>query len=774
MNMMKSLMPATSFAPLSNAVSEAGDAAGGITTTASMSLDDTFSGTLTSFDEDWVALALEANTSYVFSVWGTGGSITGLSDSILTLRNATGVQLAVNDDHIPGRNPFSLIEFTTTAAGTYYLNVDGYGSNAGDYTLSATDDILTPTQIASYLTDMFWGSAAPLAFNIAPGGTITYNIQNLATDGRQLAEWALEAWGEVSGINFQATTSTAAGLRFDDNQSGAFAGPGSYNPATGNINFSTVNVGTGWLSSYGTSIDSYSFLTYMHEIGHALGLGHAGGYNGSATYGTDNHYQNDSYQMTIMSYFGQNQNTTVDDVYALPIVPMMADIIAIQSLYGLGNTSTSGNTVWGENNTVGGYLGDVLGALFDGDTVDSNLFANRGNIAFTIFDSGGIDLIDLSGDGADTTVDLTPGNAAGIDGENANFLIAEGTFIENASTGSGNDTVIGNAVDNLINTGNGNDLLTGNAGADSLFGGNGNDTLEGGTGADVLNGGANNDSILGGSSIDRLLGGDGADTVRGGTGADTLYGDAGDDSIFGNTGVDLIYGGAGNDWISSGNGVDVAYGEAGNDTIIGRTGYDTIYGGDDNDALYGSEGQDLIFGDAGDDYVSGGLGFDTVSGGAGNDQVYGNLGSDSIMGDAGNDSLYGATGNDTLRGGSGDDLIYGSQGEDVIEGGAGNDTLFGGSLNDVFVFGVGDGRDTIDDYEIGRDILRLDSAITGSAVTGQDVLDMFGSTGSGNIVLSFGTDLSITITNHDSYDYLYTNPATDQQTTFYIGDYILL
>ena len=48
----------------------------------------------------------------------------------------------------------------------------------------------------------------------------------------------------------------------------------------GYITSSFVNVSTNWLRDFGTSIDSYSLTTYIHEIGHALGLGHQGYYNG--------------------------------------------------------------------------------------------------------------------------------------------------------------------------------------------------------------------------------------------------------------------------------------------------------------------------------------------------------------------------------------------------------------------------------------------------------------------------------------------------------------
>ena len=141
--------------------------------------------------------------------------------------------------------------------------------------------------------------------------------------------------------------------------------------------WSELNVSTGWLSSYGTSIDSYSFQTFVHEIGHAIGLGHQGGYNGSATYGIDNDFVNDSWQMSIMSYFSQTENTATTASYAYLAGPMMADILASQNLYGApdSSTATAGDTTYGANSNIGNYLDQVFDELATGTTT-SNVTGN--------------------------------------------------------------------------------------------------------------------------------------------------------------------------------------------------------------------------------------------------------------------------------------------------------------------------------------------------------------------------------------------------------------
>ena len=66
--------------------------------------------------------------------------------------------------------------------------------------------------IVDYLTDGFWQQQGESRrkFDVQPGGTLTANIAALTLEGQQLATWALEAWSDVTGINFQLVTNLVA------------------------------------------------------------------------------------------------------------------------------------------------------------------------------------------------------------------------------------------------------------------------------------------------------------------------------------------------------------------------------------------------------------------------------------------------------------------------------------------------------------------------------------------------------------------------------------
>ena len=77
------------------------------------------------------------------------------------------------------------------------------------------------------------------------------------------------------------------------------------------------------------------------------------------------------------------------------------------------------------------------------------------------------------------------------------------------------------------------------------------------------------------------------------------------------------------------------------------------------------------------------------------------------MATAAGGDLIGSGMDDILIGGSGNDRITGGQGADIIEDGAGNDTLTGGAGADRFILRADGVRDTITDFEPGRDRLDL-------------------------------------------------------------------
>ncbi len=749
--------------PLHTNFTETTDAPAGTSTPYSISVGDTFSGDIsTAGDQDWVAVNLVAGTTYRITQLGSHSSAGTLDDPFLRLMDSSGDEVALSDDGIAMRD--SLIDYTPTTSGTYYINAGGYDTNTGTYRVEI--DVRQPPaagtldELADYLTDGYWTDSGqgPRHFDTSSSNVITVNLTDLTADGQQLARWALQAWEAVANLDFRETTG-AAMITFDDDSSGAF----TTSVTSGNyITSSEVNISTGWVGTYGTTMDSYSFQTYVHEIGHALGLGHQGNYNGDATYGEDETFANDSWAVSVMSYFSQTDNTTTDDSYAALVSAMMSDIVAIQNLYGAPGASsvTAGDTTYGANHTIGGYLGTLTSAFFSSD---SDVYGGN-DIAMTLYDRDGIDTLDLSTSTTNDNVNLNGGTFSDVDGLNGNLAIARGTVIENLIAGSGNDTIVGNAAANTITGNGGNDTINGGAGNDMLYGNAGEDLLRGGNGGDRLYGGANDDRlygdsgtdrIYGGTGEDRLYGGSGNDLLRGGNDNDRLSGSSGNDFLYGELGADRLYGGSGDDRLDGGDGNDFLRGDVGEDRLYGGNGNDRLYGNDSNDRLYGNDGDDriyggagndLLYGNAGNDRFAGGSGSDRISGGDGTDTMYGNSGVDRLYGGAGNDRLYGGSstdllrgqdGNDRLNGGSGNDYLYGQGGNDLLYGGTGNDRLSGGEGDDVFVFRANQGNDTILDFDRTDDVIRLIG-------TGMSFGDLDITYSGGDAVVTLGTG-SITL-----------------------------
>jgi hypothetical protein len=111
--------------------------------------------------------------------------------------------------------------------------------------------------------------------------------------------------------------------------------------------------------------------------------------------------------------------------------------------------------------------------------------------------------------------------------------------------------------------------------------------------------------------------------------------------------------------------------------------------------IRGTDGPDTLIGNSRTNIISG-LGVD--------DRINGCAGADIINGNDGNDGIAGGDGNDLLHGGPGDDIVQGDAGNDVIFGDAGHNVLTGGPGRDVF-FCSPEG-DIITDFVPGIDIKR--------------------------------------------------------------------
>ena len=438
-------------------------------------------------------------------------------------------------------------------------------------------DYVTSTPPAYYRSGGQWDIA----------GTVFGNADSFAMDAQEqgMMDLAVARWNEVADINLVRGGGNSADIVIG---SAAFR-PGlfglAYYPNSDALGRFPTRHGDIWLNhasdqqyipGVGPVLGHTSWYTYLHELGHALGLSHP------------NDRPNDpdsNAKYTVMSYVDHpSQRALSPSDAAFPLTPMVWDIQAVQALYGVNTDTRNGSTV---------YLGS--GAGFDPQAERAFQYGSDGltlrgadgrtrDVILTIWDGGGEDLLDASDFDQDARIDLRPGHFSSLAGKVDNIAVAANqrvdghvvNFIEQAWGGSGDDWISGNGTHNALRGQAGDDQLRGWAGRDTLDGGAGQDWLVGHRGRDLLRGEDGNDRLEGGAHRDKLVGGGGQDRLAGGQGHDRLRGQSGEDRLWGDTGNDRLWGGPGQDTLNGGQGQDRLVGGSGSDVFVFVGGADEV------------------------------------------------------------------------------------------------------------------------------------------------------------------------------------------------------
>ncbi|MFJ5446857.1 beta strand repeat-containing protein [Methylobacillus methanolivorans] len=604
-------------------------------------------------------------------------------------------------DTLDGGNGVDTASFAGLDAVNVVLDAQGNGtatSNSGDVTLRGIESLIGTDHNDTFSVSAIPNEVAGVKSGVIQGGsgtdTVIYNVSAHLTVDLQTGtvnNGTTDITGILNGIENITTGSgndtivASADVNYIDG--GAGNNTVDFKHATSGINVDIQN------SAGETTISGGSGADVLRNIHNVNGSDHtdtikvgdfnseinARGGNNTITAGTSASNTN-SYVITalagndVITAIGSG-NKTIDAGDGNNIVTVGNGINQI--ITGTGNDTIKAGS---GNNTITSGAGD--------DNIEV------GSVTSTIDGGTGIDSVYYNIGSANISVNLDSGVVNGVGDRISN--------VENLRTSRGDDSLVGNSANNVLEGGGGKDTLDGAGGIDTAsYENSGAGVVVKLTTAALAGvGAAGEQGINGDATGDVLLN---IENLRGSNSDDRLYGDNSDNLIEGLGGNDTLEGLGGNDTLIGGNGTNTAtFAHASNGVTVDLSNTTTVtvtntingtqtftasiatdatssqdgIGGNSIGTdtliqiqnLIGTNYNDRLIGDSSNNRLEGGAGDDYLNGGGGNDSLYG--------GD-GDDTLIGGAGNDYLDGGSGNDWIDARQGKDTVLAGSGNDTILG-------------------------------------------------------------------------------------------------
>lgn len=359
------------------------------------------------------------------------------------------------------------------------LNGQQIGNSYGSLTKESTS-LSDPATYSGTGSAKKWGTATSFT-----SATVTYSYDtgsNWTTDEKRTFAAALQLWSNIANISFTEVTPTSSPqevfYRFGSSTwptgegpqpEGALHSASSTSPVTPAGSTTTGSFISGYITLDTTQFPGvgdisvnagYGVGTVVHEVGHLIGLGHAGPYNGAVKEAFQQLNEYDNNNFTLMSYIDPstttaqffNNYTVKGTNYANlalgPHTAMPNDILAAQTLYGAATTGAfTQSQTFGFNTTIA----DATALFYD--------FTRNKAPVVTFYSTATTNTLDLSGFSTASTVDLNPGTWSSAAGMVNNLAIAYGTQITSFVGGAADDTVTVNALSNTINGGGGSNTV---------------------------------------------------------------------------------------------------------------------------------------------------------------------------------------------------------------------------------------------------------------------------------------------------------------------------